>query len=601
VRVCKAIAATVVVAATLIVLGPAQPVDAQSIGFHVDTYTIDYAIQSDGTVAATEVIEVDFASEPHHGIFRYIPVRFDYEPNRKYERIYKISNIHVAATGVSAHNSISDTGPNKVFKIGDKDKTVTGTHTYTITYKITGALNSFREHDEFYWNATGNHWEIPIDEAVVHVTAPSGMQQVACFTGFVGSRQTCESAQLTSSTGATFSEHSLYPGDGISVVVSLQKGVVPAASLKPILDEKWSIVRAFSVTPATGGAAIAILLLALGFVARFMWRTGRDRRATASGTEELRPLTDDSGGPVQYRPPDDSRPAQVGVLNDERADPLDVTATIVDFGVRGFLTIEEIEKGGLFHKADWQLTKLKDDDGTMLTYERRLFTGLFDKGDERKLSELKNTFASDLRAVQDSLYADCVSHGWFARRPDRVRATYLGLGIVAFLLSVGVLVALIALTHAALVGVPLVIAAFVLLAGHGRMPARTAKGSAALDQTLGFREYIATAEADRMKFAEEENIFAKYLPYAIVFHETERWAKAFHGIYGDNPPPGMGWYVPYGSWNAFTFGSFAGSMSSFTVQTAGTIVSTPSASGSSGFGGGGFSGGGGGGGGGGGW
>jgi uncharacterized membrane protein YgcG len=168
-------------------------------------------------------------------------------------------------------------------------------------------------------------------------------------------------------------------------------------------------------------------------------------------------------------------------------------------------------------------------------------------------------------------------------------------------LSVLVLVGLAAVTHAGLLGIPLVIAAVVLAAGHRWMPARTAKGSAALDQTLGFKQYMATAEADRMKFAEEENVFAKYLPYAIVFHETERWAKAFHGIYGDNPPPGMGWYTPYGSWNTFGFGGFAHSMSSFTVQTTGTIVSTPAASGSSGFGGGGFSGGGGGGGGGGGW
>ena len=313
------------------------------------------------------------------------------------------------------------------------------------------------------------------------------------------------------------------------------------------------------------------------------------------------PLTERHGGPVQYRPPDDARPAQVGVLIDERADPLDVTATIVDLGVRGFLKIEETEKSGVFHKADWTLTKLKDHDDTTLPYENKLFQGLFNNRDEVKLSELKNTFATTLHKVQGQLYDDSVTHGWFARRPDRVRATYLGLGIVAFLMSAAVLALLVAFTHAALIAVPLVIAAFVLLAAHGRMPARTGKGSAALDQALGFKQYMATAEADRMKFAEEENIFAKYLPYAIVFHETEHWAKTFASIYGDNPPPGMGWYSPYGTWNAFAFTNFASSMSSFTVQTAGTIVSTPSASGGSGFGGGGFSGGGGGGGGGGGW
>ena len=600
-RACKTLAAFLFVAVGLVAFGPSRPALAQSVGFHVSDYDITYAIRPDGLVDATEVLHVDFADEPHHGIFRYIPVRFDYDPNPKYERVYKISHVHVEATDVSAHNSISDVGQNKIFKIGDAKKTVTGQHTYTITYVIKGALNGFRDHDEFYWNATGNDWQMPIDHTHVKVTAPSGEQRVACFTGPVGSNQTCDGVELRSPSEASFAQGALYPGAGVTVVVSLAKGVVPAASTKPLLDEKWSIVRAFSVTPGTAIPAGVLLLIAGALVLRLLYRTGRDRRTHAGGGDQRMSPMEHHGGPVQYRPPDDARPAQVGVLIDERADPLDVTATIIDLGVRGFLKIEEIEKKGLFHKADWQLTKLKDDDGTLMAYERILFDGLFSGRDDVKLSELKNTFASTLHQVQSSLYADCVKQGWFARRPDRVRATYLGLGIVGFLLAVGVLAVLVAVTHAALIAVPLVVVAFIFLAMHNRMPARTGKGSDALDRTLGFKQYMATAEADQMKFAEEENIFAKYLPYAIVFHETERWSKTFHNIYGDNPPPGMGWYSPYGTWNSFAFANFAGSMSSFTVQTSGTIVSTPSSSGSSGFGGGGFSGGGGGGGGGGGW
>ena len=59
------------------------------------------------------------------------------------------------------------------------------------------------------------------------------------------------------------------------------------------------------------------------------------------------------------------------------------------------------------------------------------------------------------------------------------------------------------------------------------MPARTAKGRAALTQTLGFRQYIATAEANQLSYEERVDVFCRYLPYAMVFGETERWAKAF--------------------------------------------------------------------------
>jgi hypothetical protein len=82
----------------------------------------------------------------------------------------------------------------------------------------------------------------------------------------------------------------------------------------------------------------------------------------------------------------------------------------------------------------------------------------------------------------------------------------------------------------------------------------------------------------------------------VVFGLTEKWARAFAGL-GDRAPD-TSWYV--GS-QPFTYNAFASSIDGFSVSTAGTIASTPSGSGSSGFGGGGSSGGGGGGGGGGSW
>ena len=108
---------------------------------------------------------------------------------------------------------------------------------------------------------------------------------------------------------------------------------------------------------------------------------------------------------------------------------------------------------------------------------------------------------------------------------------------------------------------------------------------------LGFREYMTVAETDRQKFYEEENIFEKYLPYAIVYDCVDKWAKAFEGLEGQ---PGAattsGWYIGTGP---FLAASFARDVSSFSDGMSTAIAS--------GFGGGGFSGGGGGGGGGGSW
>src|SRR5207249_7559347 len=89
------------------------------------------------------------------------------------------------------------------------------------------------------------------------------------------------------------------------------------------------------------------------------------------------PLFEHGIYPVEYAPPEGIKPGQVGTLIDETANPLDVTATIVDLAVRGYLRIEEISKTGWFGKPDWWLVKLKAGEG-LLPYEVRLFDGLFE-------------------------------------------------------------------------------------------------------------------------------------------------------------------------------------------------------------------------------
>jgi uncharacterized membrane protein len=130
------------------------------------------------------------------------------------------------------------------------------------------------------------------------------------------------------------------------------------------------------------------------------------------------------------------------------------------------------------------------------------------------------------------------------------------------------------------------------------MAYRTADGSAVLAQSLGFKQYLVTAEANQIRWEEAQDIFSRYLPYAIVFGVASQWASTFERVAASAAAAGHVitppfWYLGggYGS-----FGGLADSMDSFASTAGGTFASTPGGSGGSGFSsGGGFAGGGGGG------
>ena len=276
----------------------------------------------------------------------------------------------VGSPGTPDQYERSAVGNKTRLKIGDPDKTITGPHRYTITYRVDAALTGFPEHDELYWNAVGTEWTVPIERVTVRVTTPSEITQVACFGGGQGSRLPCSDAEHAGKVAGFSQTRPLGAGQGLTVVIGFTKGAVPAPA--PRLDERWSISRAFSATPATVGGSLALLAVITAGIGGLAWRTGRDRRfagspvdaafATAGQEEPVPPSLGPFGRtetPVEFVPPDGLRPGQVGTLVDEAANTLDVTATIVDLAVRGYLRIDEIPKKGWFGKPDWTLTKLQ--------------------------------------------------------------------------------------------------------------------------------------------------------------------------------------------------------------------------------------------------
>jgi uncharacterized protein (TIGR04222 family) len=597
-------AAGVTGVAALLLLGPAAPAFAAP-GESISTYDTRLAVGADGSMRVTETIAYDFGGGAKHGIFRNIPVKAHADDDR--DRVYPISAVTVTRDGAAEPVQQDSDGNDEVLKIGDPDNgNLTGTHTYVIGYTVRGAVNTFSDHDELYWNAIGSGWSVPIAAGTAEITGPADVQRVACFGGPSSGRTPCRQA-TKNGRSAAFAESGLGSGRNLTVVVAFPKGSV--ANPGPILRPRHDAARAFRPTALNLGGGAAAALGGTGLALLAAYRLGRDRRYVGQlpgltpgygerADEERKPLLGRPPDVVEFGVPDGLRPGQVGTLQDEKADVVDVTATIVDFAVRRHLLIRELGTG-----KDWELVKLTDPPSDFLPYEKVLFEALFHGRDKVRLARLKQTFAGDLARVRSELYQDMVAQGWYKRSPraTRVRAAWVAAGIL--LLSVGLTVLLAAAFGLGWIGVGLVVASIVLLCLSGRFPARTGKGSAALSRLRGLRLYIQSAEAEQIRFQEREQIFSGLLPYAIVFGLADRWAGVFARIGAFQPsaasPTGLYWYAASPGW---TFGSFNQSITGFTATTATSLSTTPAsaASGGSGFSGG-FSGGGGGGGGGGSW
>ena len=259
---------------------------------------------------------------------------------------------------------------------------------------------------------------------------------------------------------------------------------------------------------------------------------------------------------VAFTPPRGVTPGVAGTVVDGVADPHDVSATILDLAVRGWFTIAEVpvdassgpsdpeptaERVGRRPRKrgradrDWMLRRAETDpDETLTGFERTLVSDLFASGAQVRLSDLRGTFGMTMRQAQIGLYREVVDRGWYRRHPraKNARARLWGLVVMA---PVTVLALAIVLRSGLVDGnwslVPLLVGAaltVLVLArwGRSRTP-RTAEGTAVRIETLGFRQYLETAEADQIRFEEAGAVFSRYLPYAMAFGIAEAWARLF--------------------------------------------------------------------------
>lgn len=626
--------------------GSAARADGDPADDVIRSLSVEITLAQDGTMTVRETYEWDFGARNGLGFYRVLISGQGYDPDPSMMRVYEYSDYAVSSpSGAPAEVWVErERGSEIHLAVGAPDgssDTRSGLQTYVLTYKVKGTLNAIRgeanvpDQDELFWNIFTD-FDNPIENISVTVTGPGPVTNQTCFQGPRFSTDPCASA-VPAGDSVTFTGANASAGDSFTVVAAWAPRTF--SDTTPILEAipeggsigggdgrfaaLWSFVD--SNAPWLTGGLLGIAALLAGFRVS----QGRDhmyeglppgtRYADAVVGARAVPMRGESAVAVRLTPPEGIRPAQASVIMREATSPDAMSATLIDLAVRGYLTIQVEGTGVISRKPNnWRLTRAsRPGPSDLLPYESELLYGLFSRVSSVTTSSLSGNFTGEVADFRRELTQDSDRNGWFRRRgltahqTGRKKFNPYSLMVVAFVLVVffmigrsafGVLDAAGRLPAiwerlpwptigviAALLAIPIALRA-TAKAAHGR----SAEGRAIYDQLRGFKQYIATADAERLRFDVGEDVFSRYLPWAMIFGEADRWGRAFSQLAAQGRYEAVpAWYGADDSRSGDPYTSLTDSVSEFSRSGMSSLSYSPSTSGSSG--GSGFSGGGGGG------
>ena len=527
-------------------------------------------VAQDGTLTVREHLMIYF-NGAYHGIYRDIPIQYPGPRGSNYTLLLAVTGV-TDGYGHSLKYESGVTGDYRHLKIyipGAED----ASRLVEITYVVRNAVRWFDDHDELYWNVTGNDWPVPIDDAVTTILFPPGAVnnlRAQAFTGSYGSVSQDATVAVNGNTVTVEANQPLSMREGLTADIYISKGVLTQPSR-----------FTFALWFLRSNPIVLLPLWAFLVMFFFWWTKGRD------------PRPDLSVAPM-YEPPKDMTPAEVGSLLDDSVHPRDITSTLVDLAVRGYLKIEETESKVLvFSHRDYtfHLLKPQTTSDQLEAHERLMLNHMFEGGATQiRLSELRNHFYVAIPTIKEDILAELKGKGMYTVDPDSAHAYVLaGVVLTALPFVIAQAAGWAKLLDSVVLLIVCSLVALVIVFLFARiMSAKSPKGVRTKIEILGLQEFISRVDADRLKRMPPDT-FEKILPYAMALGIENRWAKAFQGIV-QNPPT---WYVgptPYVGFNPIFF---AGSMHAMAMDAHQAFVAAPRASSTgSGWGGGGFSGGG---------
>ncbi len=596
--------------------------------------------------------------EIRRGIFRNFPT--DYRDDAGKLHRVKFDVQEVLLDGSPVKYSTSREGGYIRLRIGDPSRMVEkGERTYTLIYQ-TEQVGFFDDHDEVYWNVTGNEWDFPIEHASARIALPEGtpIDKTVSFTGPKGARGSDATGESSGNVATFKTTAPLPPGSGLTVAVAFPKGYVEPSVIGFEAGEShyrlaWTIGRI--LPPLFVALLIAYYLI--------VWsRYGKDLRGG-----RIIPL---------FYPPDGVSPALASFMTQQKFRDDAVTSTMVGLAVKGYLTISEKHPGGGFFskKRDtYDLHRTKKEPAEDLSTEENLFLDtLFDgrpvlsisKANAGVLIEARNNLSDWLK---DNASRFFLKNRWWVilGTTGTLVAMLIAGGLISFVhgsialfglmlvwmsiwsfVTSGLVLATLTSFHEGITrkklrpflrggfmsvfslffvaglffgvwglaattsgdfAVFLVVAFFVNVLFLKLMKNYTPRGRDLLDKLEGFKMYLKTAEKHRIrKLASVEmpedtpEQFERLLPYAIALGVEREWAARFEEVLvASNYRPE--WYSGSTPWHTVGSGHFAAGLASGLGTAMASSGAVPGSTSAFDGGGGGFSGGGGGGGGGGGW
>jgi uncharacterized membrane protein YgcG len=512
-------------------------------------------VRRDSSLVVRETIAFRFEGA-HRGVYRVIPVRYTRAGLDFALRLDAIQALDETHRPLESEVSYSGRYVRIKIRVPGAEN---ATKTIVLVYQVRRALFTVEDHQELYWNVTGDEWEVPIRAVQATVASPvplDGVRSVA-YTGYRGHAGTEYVEERMDAFLTTRTTRPLRPREGLTIAVAWPPGAIgrPPAWRQAAwyAEDNWPL-------------GLPLLTLALGLVA---WRRyGRDPAVSRS----IKP---------EYAPPSGMIPAEAGALVDERAEPRDVIATLVDLAVRGYMRVERVTRAD--EGADYLFRRLKPiaGDASIRPFELLVLARVF--GDDwtlnmRLLSETRRDYDNVFPPLGDDLLRLMVQDRLFPTSPAHVRRVWAALG--ALLLGAGVVAWMQApgwfLVRASVLGWGLGLSGLALIALSPFMPRRSWHGARRLVEVRGFQEFLERAEKDRLERLPPDTLH-RFLPWAIALGVSERWIYNFDGIAVSGPD----WFQ---SDEPFSLSSYHRGVRAFGDRTAEAITTTRRAAGGAGGG-----------------
>ncbi len=199
----------------------------------IERFDAAITVNRDGSIDVTETISPRFTGS-WNGIFRTIPVKYHTPQGFNWTLRLKLVSV-TDGQGQALKTEASRERHYLKYKIwvpGAED----ATRTVVLRYRAENGLRFFDDHDELYWNITGDEWEVPIEAASARIVLPDGAEGIRAiaFNGAYGSTAQDASVQQDGPVIRIAMPHRLEFHEGLTAVVGWNKGLVAGTDHRPI-------------------------------------------------------------------------------------------------------------------------------------------------------------------------------------------------------------------------------------------------------------------------------------------------------------------------------------------------------------------------------